>query len=281
MTNGTTLFMDKNKPGKFAVVGNPVAHSMSPSIQQRFARQFGLQLSYEKIQADKNNFRQTVADFFQQGGHGLNITTPFKSLAAEFVDDCSPVARASNSVNTLFMDDSGVIKGESTDGRGWLSDIRRLNIDLKDKNVLLIGAGGAARIILNALLDEPIKSLHICNRTEHRATDLLIAYEKQVTASNLTEIPDTKWDLIINSLSVGWQGKYPEIQLQIHEHCTAYDLNYAQGAEPFKAWFLDLGGKKSAFHDGWGMLVEQAAESFNIWWQLRPETDEIIKSGKP
>ncbi len=273
--------MDNNKPGRFAVVGNPVAHSMSPAIHQSFARQFGLQLNYEKILAEKNNFTQIVTAFFQQGGNGLNITTPFKSQAAAFVDDCSPVASASNSVNTLFMGESGVIRGDSTDGRGWLSDIRRLKIDLKNKNVLLIGAGGAARIILNALLDEPVKSIHICNRTEHRATDRLLANEKKLTASNLSEIPQTKWDLIINSLSVGWQGKYPEIQLQIHEHSTAYDLNYGQGAEPFKAWFLDLGGKKSAFHDGWGMLVEQAAESFNLWWQLRPETEEIIKSGKP
>jgi len=273
--------LDIKQPGRFAVVGNPIAHSMSPSIHQSFARQFGLQLSYEKILAEKNNFNETVTTFFQQGGDGLNITTPFKSMAAEYAEKCSAFAMACNSVNTLYRDESGVIRGDSTDGRGWLSDISRLNIDLRDKHVLIMGAGGAARIILNALLDEPVKSIHICNRTEHRATDLLVATENRLTASNLTEIPDTKWDLIINSLSVGWHGKYPDIHIQLNEHSTAYDLNYGQGAEPFKERFLDLGGKQSAFYDGWGMLVEQAAESFYIWWQMRPETAEMIKSGKP
>ena len=273
--------LDIKQQGRFAVVGNPIAHSMSPSIHQSFARQFGLQLSYEKILAEKNNFNEIVTTFFQQGGHGLNITTPFKSMAAEYAKKCSVFARSCNSVNTLYRDKSGAIRGDSTDGRGWLSDISRLNIDLRNKNVLIMGAGGAARIILNALLDKPVKSIHICNRTEHRASDLLVATENRLTASNLAEIPDTKWDLIINSLSVGWHGKFPDIQIQLNEHCTAYDLNYGQGAKPFKEWFLDLGGKRSAFYDGWGMLVEQAAESFYIWWQMRPETAEMIKSGKP
>jgi len=169
----TLVAMSELSRSRFAVIGNPVAHSMSPLIHQAFADQFGINLCYEKILAEEETFQQVVDQFFAEGGKGLNITTPFKSLAAAYASDCSAIAKASNSVNTLFYDDAGNLRGDSTDGRGWLADIRRLGINLIDKNVLVIGAGGAARIIINTLLSEPIRGLHICNRTEQRAYEAL------------------------------------------------------------------------------------------------------------
>jgi len=273
--------MSELSRSRFAVIGNPVAHSMSPLIHQAFADQFGINLCYEKILAEEETFQQVVDQFFAEGGKGLNITTPFKSLAAAYASDCSAIAKASNSVNTLFYDDAGNLRGDSTDGRGWLADIRRLGINLIDKNVLVIGAGGAARIIINTLLSEPIRGLHICNRTEQRATALLEPTQEKLTASGLDSIPEKKWDLVVNSLSAGWQGEYPDIRARVNKATVAYDLNYGRGADSFRQWFFNHGGKESFFHDGWGMLVEQAAESFNLWWKCRPSTDIIINAGAP
>ena len=271
--------MTERKLNKYAVIGNPVAHSQSPYIHQAFAKQFGVNLSYEKILTDKDKFQQVVEQFFADGGKGLNITTPFKSLAANCAKSCSDEAIVSDSVNTLYINDSGELVGESTDGRGWLIDISRLNISLSDKNVLIIGAGGAARVLINTIVKEPISSLHICNRTVEKALQLL--NDPKLSASGLNDIPDIKWDIVINTLSVGWHGAYPEIKVNLAENSYAYDLNYGEGAQPFQKWFLTCGGDQDKFNDGWGMLVEQAAESFNHWWKRRPITDELINNGNP
>ncbi len=268
--------MNKTEKEKFAVIGNPVSHSCSPDIHQAFASQFGISLIYEKMLATGDNFNEIVDNFFSTGGRGLNITTPFKSLAARYVSCCSHTAKKSNSVNTLYYNDTGVLSGDSTDGRGWLADIQRLNIDLAESKILVVGAGGVARIIINTLLSQPITSLHVCNRTKHRAEDLLDPSKKQLSASGLQEIPDKQWDLVINTLSVGWQGTYPDIDVHIKSQSVAYDVNYGQGAKPFKGYFTTRGGQEALFYDGWGMLVEQAAESFNLWWGRRPETGAII-----
>ncbi|MCP3674246.1 MAG: shikimate dehydrogenase [Gammaproteobacteria bacterium] len=271
--------MTERKLNKFAVIGNPVAHSQSPYIHQAFARQFDVNLCYEKILTNEDNFKQVVEQFFADGGKGLNITTPFKSLAAVCAKRCTSEASASESVNTLYMNNSGELIGESTDGRGWLADIKRLKISLDNKNILMIGAGGAARVLINTIVKKPISSLHICNRTVEKAQQLL--NDPKLSASGLNNIPDIKWDLVINTLSVGWHGAYPEIKVNIAELSYAYDLNYGDGAQPFRDWFLFYGGNQANFNDGWGMLVEQAAESFNQWWKLRPITDKLISSGNP
>jgi len=269
--------MDEPKLNRFAVIGNPINHSMSPYIHQSFANQQGVELSYEKILCEKTDFEETVRQFFAEGGCGLNITTPFKSDAAQLVDSCSEIASASQSVNTIYADQqTGKLIGTSTDGKGWLSDIQRLQIDLKNSRVLVIGAGGAARILVNQLLLEATDCIHVANRTLANAQHL--ANEK-VTASDLNEVPDKPWDLIINTLSVGWQGSFPEINVKPHSRSKAYDLNYGKGALPFHKWFVDAGGEDSFFYGGWGMLVEQAAASFHLWWHKKPDTTELIKAG--
>ena len=273
--------MDEPKLNRYAVIGNPVSHSMSPYIHQVFAEQFGIDLSYTKILSEIENFQQVVDDFFAMGGCGLNVTTPFKSLAAKYVTHRSSIAEACCSVNTIFINDVGEPCGESTDGQGWLSDIRRLQIMLPEKNILIIGAGGAARILVARLLTENIQALHVCNRTADRAQVMQKeSHQNNMTASGLDDIPRIKWDLVINTLPVGWQGNYPVISALITETTIAYDLNYGQGAQSFKHWFISAGGQQKLFYDGWGMLVEQAAASFNLWWKLKPATAELIKSNK-
>ncbi|RLA04903.1 MAG: shikimate dehydrogenase [Gammaproteobacteria bacterium] len=269
--------MKSSSSNRFAVIGNPVAHSQSPHIHQSFAQQFSVNLSYKKILTDEAQLKKVVDQFFADGGKGLNVTTPFKSAAAALADSCSEVAKASNSVNTLYLDpDTGLLVGDSTDGRGWLTDIHRLKIALEGSNVLIIGAGGAARVLVSQLLCEPVARLHVCNRTKQRAEELV---DSKVTASGLDDIPENNWNLIINTLSVGWQGQYPSIMACVNKETCAYDLNYGKGAVAFKKWFIQSGGQVGLFNDGWGMLVEQAAASFNIWWNKKPDTKELISSG--
>ena len=270
--------MHEPKLNKFAVIGNPVEHSKSPIIHQCFAKQFGITLSYDKILATKDNFSDVVMRFFSEGGTGLNITTPFKSAAAELVNRCSVEAKQCQSVNTVSIDSSGLLVGNSTDGVGWLRDIKRNNTRLNNSNVLVIGAGGAGRMIINQLGNEALGSLHVCNRTVSKVRQL----ENEITTvSSLTDIPDRHWDLMINTLPVGWHGKFPEINVTPAGNTRAYDLNYGDGAAAFLRWYLDKGGQQDLFMNGWGMLVEQAAESFNIWLNLVPDTTQLILDGVP
>ncbi|MFT5451469.1 MAG: shikimate dehydrogenase [Enterobacterales bacterium] len=269
--------MDEHKLNRFAVIGNPVSHSQSPSIHQAFAEQYGIKLSYEKLLSEPEDFQQSVLQFFAEGGQGLNITTPFKADAAALADRCSVMAELSESVNTLYLDkDSGELVGESTDGAGWFEDAKRLSINLSGARVLVIGAGGAARVVINQLLLESVQLIHVCNRTLSKAEKLI---DSGVTASNLEEIPSNSWDLIINTLSVGWQGNYPTLNVEVCASTKAYDLNYGQGAEAFQKWFLEAGGLSANSYEGWGMLVEQAALSFSIWLNKKPDTTALIEKG--
>ena len=273
--------MAEPKVNRFAVIGNPVTHSLSPYIHQSFAGQFGVNLNYHKILAEQDTFQRVFQQFFDDGGRGLNITTPFKALAAECLTNCSDIAKACRSVNTILLNDSGELRGESTDGEGWLADVRRLKISLTEKKVLVIGAGGAARIIVDTLLSEDIQMLHICNRTEQRAEQLIELNHQKITASGLTNIPKDEWDLVINTLSIGWHGDYPSIIASMADDAIAYDLNYGPGAQSFRKWFVTSGGQQCFFNDGWGMLVKQAAGSFYHWWGCKPSTDELIRAGIP
>ncbi len=263
----------------FAVIGNPIEHSQSPMIHQSFAQQMGVELNYKKILATKENIDDVIGDFFNGGGRGLNITTPFKEDAARIATKCSEVVKRCNSANTLFIDsESNQLRAESTDGLGWRSDLAHCGINLENKNVLVIGAGGAARVLVDQLLSESVETIHVCNRTESKAEEL---QNNRVTISGLENIPSRQWHLIINTLSVGWHGDYPAINATVADGTAVYDLNYGKGADVFKSWFLRSGGERSLFHDGWGMLVEQAALSFNHWWGLKVDTSELIASGPP
>jgi len=268
----------------FAVIGNPVEHSQSPLIHQSFAKQFGFTLEYDRILANDDDFDETVNQFFAAGGSGLNITTPFKALAANLAsNNCSKTVKFCNSANTLYLDpENNSLRAESTDGLGWARDVRRLKIQIEHRSVLVIGAGGVAQILVEQLVDLNAKLIHVCNRTESRAKK----FEKDrslvcITSSSLEDIPDKHWDLIINTLSVGWSGEYPTINARVAKTSFAYDLNYGHGADSFRKWFIATKGIEQQFYTGWGMLVEQAALSFNYWWGKTPNTQQLIEKGPP
>lgn len=263
-----------------AVVGNPIGHSLSPQIHQTFASQFSMPLRYERIQATETTFVEIVDRFFATGGTGLNITSPFKEMAFELCDETCAMSQAANSCNTLYRHD-GKLMGTTTDGYGWLNDMKRLGFDLSGKSILLLGAGGANRILYHTLL-ENIESLNPASIVwANRSLDKLLAQpdHRLVIKVPLDQIPAMAFDLVINGISVGLQNEFPELALSISPMSLVYDLNYGEGAKPFHHWAMRSGAKEQQCVDGWGMLVGQAAKSFEIWWSKTPESSHLIEHG--
>jgi shikimate dehydrogenase len=264
-----------------AVIGNPIGHSRSPFIHSLFAQQAKLNLRYEKIEAPLMGFASTVATFFANGGAGLNVTVPFKeeafALAQGRVDEN---ARLAGAANTLLLRD-GQIAGANTDGTGLLGDFERLRIDLADKNVLLVGAGGAARGIAFPLLDAGCAHLRIVNRNPRRAQslsrhlcDTAPAIASRVSAGGLDEAQG-QWDVVINATSSSLGGTAPELPgISYGPQSLAYDLVYSAQPTAFMRQAGALGAGTVA--DGLGMLVAQAAESFQLWHRYRPDIEPVL-----
>ncbi|NNJ73039.1 MAG: shikimate dehydrogenase [Enterobacterales bacterium] len=262
-----------------AVIGNPIAHSRSPQIHQWFAHQFELRIDYQRIQAEDNScekasFEKTVTQFFSAGGRGLNITSPFKQQAFAMADIQSPAACQAESGNTLWLE-NGQLHVTSTDGAGWYQHIQHLGVELKDCNILILGAGGAGRVIFEYLKElGTVASIVLANRSQEKLATM--HFPNNTFGVTLDSIPNQDYDLIINALPTGWQNSFPEVSVPVTETTAAYDLNYAEGAKSFQEWFLAAGGQQKNFYDGWGMLVCQAALSFEIWWAQKPQTAELI-----
>ena len=256
------------------VIGNPIAHSRSPEIHQWFARQFDLAIQYERILSESGNFEANVKSFFERGGRGLNITTPFKEQAFTLAHVKYTPAVQAQSGNTLWLEDDQ-FHVTSTDGAGWYQHVQHLGLELQGKSVLILGAGGAGRVLLEYLREsqEPGKIV-ITNRSPERLAT--IQQDTLVQCVTLSDLQSSAYDLIINALPTGWHGSFPDLDLSVNQSTLAYDLNYAEGATVFRNWFIAQGGQETQFHDGWGMLVCQAALSFNIWWQQQPETTALI-----
>ena len=263
-----------------AVIGNPISHSLSPQIHQAFAAQFSMPLRYERLQATKETFAATVQQFFATGGMGLNVTTPFKEMAFVLCDETCSMSQAAHSCNTLYQQD-GKLVGTTTDGYGWLNDIRRLDINLSGKSILLLGAGGANRILYHTLLENTDALNPASIVWANRSLDKLLTQpdHRLVIKVPLDQIPAMAYDLVINGISVGWQHEFPELALSISPSALVYDLNYGDGAKPFHHWATKAGANEQLCVDGWGMLVGQAAKSFEIWWDKQPETIELIEQG--
>ena len=268
-------------PRKFAVVGNPVAHSKSPAIHAAFAEQTGIVLNYERLCAPLDGFENTVSDFFSAGGTGLNITVPFKEKAWRMAESgLSERARLAGAVNTLWQE-SGVLKGCNTDGVGLLNDLRRLDADPESKRVLLVGAGGASRGVAFPLLDAGCTTLHVINRTRHRAEELvhtLIARHPEtgtrLTCGGLDSI-DGAWDIVINATSSSINDQAPAIaNLTLAPGAMAYDMFYAAQPTAFMHFAREAGADRVA--DGLGMLVGQAAASFEIWNGIAPDVEPVL-----
>jgi shikimate dehydrogenase len=264
---------------RYGVMGYPVSHSRSPVIHRLFALQTGQKLQYELLRVTPEKLEQAVKQFQQTGGKGLNITVPHKRAVCRLVDQLSERARVAGAVNTLAFQD-GEIFGDNTDGVGLLRDLTvNLRLNLADANILVLGAGGATRGIVAPLLESRPRILRIANRTLQRAQDLAERFAKlgPITACRFNAIPVKEpYHLIINATSAGLQGEappYPAAAVNPRSFC--YDLSYGLKPTPFCTWAREQGAAHSVM--GWGMLVEQAAESFHIWRGVRPDTKPVLK----
>lgn len=261
---------------QYGVMGNPIAHSQSPFIHNEFAKQTQQAMLYQAILVQRNGFAQAVRDFQANGGQGLNITTPFKQEAWHLMTVCSERAAAARAVNTIVMREDGTLWGDNTDGIGMIRDLYDKQIAMYGKKILILGAGGATYGIVSSLLNEKPLSITIANRTLQKAQEVVKAFSEytNLIACELSELVDPPFDVVIHATSAGVQKTHysfnPEI---LHAATCCYDLSYGPAAESFLGWARNNGVDKC--YDGWGMLVEQAAEAFYIWRGVRPDTRQI------
>jgi shikimate dehydrogenase len=264
----------------YAVVGNPVAHSMSPAIHAEFARQTGQDIDYVRLLAPLDGFAVCVADFRARGGKGVNVTLPFKHEAWNLVTAHAGYALNARAVNTIDFRD-GKIVGYNTDGIGLVRDIKKnLQCAIQDKRVLLLGAGGATYGVMEPLLREHPEQLIVANRTVQKAVALVGHFEKLwsfsingVLAKPYDELRQSKFDIVINATSAGLNNEMPSLPSGVFASgALAYDMVYGRHT-PFMRFAAGYGAKIS---DGTGMLAEQAAESFFVWRGVRPDTAPLI-----
>lgn len=264
---------------RFAVIGHPVAHSLSPKIHVAFGKQTGIALEYLALDASPENFDALLAEFAAEGGLGANITLPHKTRAVSICTTLTERARRAGAVNTLIRSATGW-EGDNTDGVGLVRDLtERHGLDLRGRRTLLLGAGGAARGVAPALLDAGIGELYIINRTPERADALadVLAQPGRVHPRYFRDINSLgMFDLIINATSATRDASLPQLPVAlVGPRTAAVDLSYGEVAIPFLAWAHAAGAHDRI--DGLGMLVEQAAESFQRWHGVRPETDSCFE----
>lgn len=265
-------------PDKYAVLGNPIAHSKSPLIHRDFALQTGQDLIYTAMLAPLDKFRETARGFIASGGRGFNVTVPFKEEAWRLVDERSAPAELAGALNTVTVRDDGSLFGDNTDGVGLVRDLVENNrVDLGGARILLLGAGGAARGVVGPLLSRQPQRLVIANRTASRAIELaqLCAHLGTVEGSGFSSLRDEQFDVIINATSAGLADAVPAVPLTClrHRGCC-YDMVYSDAATPFQKWARAAGADIAL--DGLGMLVEQAAEAFELWRGVRPDASRTI-----
>jgi shikimate dehydrogenase len=265
---------------KYAVIGNPIEHSKSPQIHAAFARQTGEAVEYGRILGNPDDFAGDVRRFLAEGGQGLNVTVPFKEEAWRLADELSPRAHTAGAVNTLIRLEKNQLRGDNTDGIGMVRDLAvNQGFRFRDKRILMLGAGGAVRGVMRPLLEQNPKRVVIANRTASKAYSLAHGLSQlgQVAGCGFDELEGMQFDLIINGTSSGLAGEVPAIPDNVlRKGGWCYDMLYSNSATPFQVWGREHNAAKSL--DGLGMLVEQAAESFNLWRGVLPETSEIICS---
>ncbi len=267
---------------RYAVVGNPVGHSLSPRIHASFAEQTGQALAYEAIELPLDGFAAGIADLRQRGFRGLNVTVPFKQQAFAICDRRSARADRAGAVNTLGFGDAG-IAGDNTDGVGLVRDLAdNLGIQIEGREILVLGAGGAVRGVLGPLLERSPARLVLANRTPAKARSLAEDFRGMghIEARPFDGLGDDAFDLIVNGTAAGLADDIPPIPPSLVRAGTAcYDMMYdLQAPTAFVAWALEHGATRA--FDGLGMLVEQAAESFSIWRGVLPDTAPVISALK-
>jgi len=263
---------------KYAVFGNPIEHSMSPLIHEYFAKNLKINLSYVPILGSLGKFEKEAKIFLGNGGSGFNVTLPFKEDAFKLAETKSKIARITGSVNTISIK-NGIIHGDNTDGIGFVKDMKNnIEYDFNDKKILLVGAGGAAMGVIPSILNENPSELKIYNRTFEKAKSLSDSFENigPVEAVSQDKIHKHNFDLIINATSIGINNIKFELSKKIlNTETVCYDMSYGKISNSFKMWSNENNLK---FHDGLGMLLEQAAESFYIWELQRPVITEELKN---
>lgn len=268
---------------RYAVIGDPVAHSLSPRVHALFAEQVAQELTYECILAGVDAFDAAAGDFFREGGRGLNVTVPCKFAAARWVDELEPAAAAAGAVNTIVpftQQTQGTVRfrGHNTDGPGLLGDLtRNLREPLAGKRLLLLGAGGAVNGVVRQLAGQAPQELVIANRTATRAQALAAAVRAEFPAVKISGCPladlSGSFDLVINGTSAGLAGQVPNVHGEVVKGALCYDMVY--GAETaFCRWALARGAR--GVSDGLGMLVEQAALAFTLWTGKVPRTQPVL-----
>jgi shikimate dehydrogenase len=268
---------------RYCVIGNPIEHSLSPQIHRSFATQTGQSLTYEKVEVEIGGFSSFLKEFIQAGGKGLNITLPFKIDAFEHSLERHPLANTANAVNTIVVKDQNIV-GYNTDGVGFVRDLtQRHRFKVQGKSVLILGAGGACRGIIDPLLAANPRSITIANRTLSNAHALCSLFKHnpkydRLFALRLDDLADRSprpIDLVVNTTSLGLSSGEIGFSTKIVKSSFCYDMSYGENAV-FARWALAHGAQQSV--DGLGMLVEQAAESFCLWRGVLPATDKIYEA---
>ena len=262
---------------RYCVFGNPIGHSKSPLIHQMFAAQTGEQLTYEALLAPLDGFSAFAREFFREG-RGANVTVPFKEEAYRLVDELTARAARAGAVNTLKKLEGGRLLGDNTDGAGLVRDLTvNAGIALRGQRILLLGAGGAVRGVLEPFLAEQPLELVIANRTVAKAEELarLFADLGPVVASGFDWL-DVPFDLIVNGTSASLAGELPPLAPSLIQpgHTVCYDMMYGKDTTAFNRWAQTQGAARTL--DGLGMLVEQAAEAFHVWRGVRPDSAPVL-----
>ena len=278
------LFDFGERVERYAVMGNPINHSKSPMIHTLFAQQTSQSIEYTAIHVDLGGFDQAVGNFKASGGKGLNVTVPFKEEAWALANERSYRAERAGAVNTLKFIDNKIF-GENTDGIGLVNDLTiNHGCELKDKRILLLGAGGAARGVIAPMLEQRPSEFVIANRTPDRAVgladhfaDLAKRYNSGVSGCGFPTLEGQQFDIVINATAASLKGEVPPLpDNRLNENVFCYDMMYGAKPTAFMEWATNHGAEKVL--DGLGMLVEQAAESFYIWRGVRPDTQSVIQT---
>jgi shikimate dehydrogenase len=266
-------------PSIYGLFGYPVHHSWSPFIHGMFAKQTGQDMAYRLFESPPERFRSDVLAFLGGEGQGANVTLPHKQAATELVNELTPRAQMADAINTIVRRDEGLL-GDNTDGAGLLTDLT-VNLGLKwsSPRILLLGSGGAARGAIGPMLSLDPALLMIANRSAAKAEYLAAAFSDlgPVHGCEFSNLENQRFDLVVNATSASLRGEVPVIPIGVVDSMTTcYDMAYGIGDTAFVTWAKRLGAGRA--EQGWGMLVEQAAEAFELWRGIRPDTAPVLKA---
>ena len=269
--------LKQERMDRYAVIGQPIAHSLSPRIHADFAHQARIALEYEAIEVSEAALEQELSKLHRAGYKGLNVTLPHKVSVAAFCENRSERAKLAGAVNTLVRSDTGW-NGDNTDGEGLIRDLRdNFDIEVRGRRILLLGAGGAARGVIGPLLAQNPAELVLSNRNPWKPEALAEHFKPVGVVRPCTHLAlkGDRFDLIINATSAGHSGEMPRLPGQLlAEGGACYDLSYGSAHAPFHAWAESQNA--SLIADGIGMLAEQAAVAFELWNGVLPRTDALI-----